>query len=190
MRLAFIILLFCLQAASAQDNEHPFSTVEFSGGILINSNRNLLHQYWEPGKGYFISAGTPFYFGDIEIGMLSIPYKKLSDDVPDFRNYFFFMGLSRDISLPLNISITGGVRFGSNLFKFSDDSLSEYDAIESELGFDLYTSGKIRVFEGLHIKMNADYLGILTKRPIRLFFLSAGVGYEFNTPVWLKEFLR
>lgn len=187
-----IFLFFCLifQLSFAQEDNQLFERIDFRAGILINSNRNLLHQYWKPEKGIFILANAPFYFGNIEAGMFFTPYKRISIKVPDYNNYFFFLGFSKEVQLPLNLSITSGVRFGSDFFSFSDDSLNSYESVESELAIDLFAAGKFNIYKGIHINAGVDYIGIITNRRIRLFFITGGVGYEFSAPEWLRELLR
>jgi len=190
MKLALLISLLFFCNILSQEDKNIFSRIDLSGGVLINSNRNLIHQYWEPGKGFFLLADSPFYLCNIEAGMFFIPYQHKSADIPGYKNYFFFLGFSKEIKLPLNLSIASGLRFGSEFFQFSDNSLSSYEALETEFAADIFASWNMHIYNSFHIIASADYLTIFTGRYIRLLFLSAGLGYYFDMPLWLREVLR
>lgn len=190
MKFTILLIAVLFQLCFAQQYKEPFSSIDIRGGLLINSNRNLLHQYWKPGKGFFISADSPFYFGNIEAGIFYIPFKSLTFEIPDYKNYFFFLGFNKAVTLPFNVSFKSGLKLGSSFFKFADDSLTAYESIESEIGIDFFASLKLQFYEGFHLNTSIDYLGIITNRKIQLLFLSAGIGYEFSTPLWMREFLN
>ena len=178
------------QLLLAAEDPKPFSIFAIRISGAVNSNQNTFHEYWEPGFGAELLLEMPFYLGDIQAGIHIYPYSGRSSYQPDFLSLYIFVGWGLGLRLSPGIQWYNGLQLGSYQMAFDDSDIDESQALESELGVGLNTRFDVNLMNSWSFQAGAVYLHVYTKKPLELIMLTAGVSYTFDTPEWLKEFLK
>lgn len=166
----------------------PFKTLEAGLHGMVNTNRNVFHTFWRPGMGLKGYLGTPFYFGEVQVGIHLLPHTGRQSGSSDFHSILIDLGWGYRLSLPRQLAFITGFAIGSNLMIFVQ--AEGYSKYESELAGSLDLRLSYLVRDRWAINLSSRYQVIFTARPIRLAFLSAGASYLFATPEWLRIFLE
>ena len=183
------IPLFSL-SIQAQSSNEPFSSIIFRLSGTINSNRNTFHSYWSSNGGASLDISMPYYWGEIQGGINLFDYDNKHNEIPDFLSNFIFIGWGANISHYKNINWFNGIRTGIYQMHFDDEDIHETQRTESELGLELYSRLALNINSNWSMHIAASYLRIYTYKRLEFFMLSAGIGFSFNSPPWLKEFFE
>jgi hypothetical protein len=183
------IPLFSLSIQAQSANE-AFSSITFRFSGSINSNRNTFHSYWTPIGGGELNISMPFYWGEIQAGSHLYGYDNKFDDMPDFLSNFIFIGWGFNLSPYKNLNWFNSIRTGTYQMYFDDEDIHETQRTESELGWELYSRLALNINSKWSLHMATSYLRVFTYKRLEFFMLSAGFGYSFNTPSWLKDFFE
>jgi len=138
--LVIFVFLFPLLSNSqlfAEDSDPAFKSVTIRINLLTNTNRNILHSYWQPLLGGEAEVEMPFYAGNIRAGIHLSQFNGRSEMSPDYLVSFFYIGWSGDISLFSNLGWVNGLRFGSYQMRFDDTDINPTQRVESELGMSI-----------------------------------------------------
>ncbi|MFH1195469.1 MAG: hypothetical protein V1720_07130 [bacterium] len=195
IRIKYYYALLALYVMSAQNllaqvDELPFSKIKLSLNLCLPTGYNNLQEYWEPGKGFGGAIQIPIYFGDIDIGLQYLPLKGNRNKYPDTKTFFLSVGWLGKINLPLNFSVSAGIKAGSVVMTFKDDTISTFQRNESELGLAGSAKANWEIFYGFGIEAGIDFITIYTHRKIKYYVISGGLSYSFDSPKWLKEFFE
>ncbi len=174
----------------AENIKEAFESTTLSLEFISNSNHNTFHQYWNPAYGAKIQIEMPFYYGTIQSGVELYPYNGKNERFPDFFSAYFFLGWGKEILVSSGIHCYGGLRVGSYRMSFDDDEINETQIVESELGVGLDSWLKLDISPAWAIHCRLGYLVIYTKKHLEFTMFSAGFSYTFDSPQWLKEFLK
>ena len=169
-------------------NQHAFDSLEIGLQYVTNTNRNVFHEFWEPGNGVVGWLGVPFYYGDVRAGIQLLPYAGKGKGISDFQSSFIYLGWSIRWALPYRFDWFNGLSVGSTIMTF--DSAEGYTRNESELGVTLTSSLRYFVKPRWAFRLSSDYHTIFTNKPIKLTFISVGLSYTLATPSWMKTFLK
>jgi hypothetical protein len=132
----------------------------------------------------------PFYWGTIQGGGHFYPYSGKSEFQPDFFSLFIFIGWGPGLEISGKVRWYNGIKIGSFQMYFDDSDIHESQALESELGVGFNTRFDYILTKSWSIQVGADYLYVYTYKPLELFMINAGLSYTFDSPGWLKEFLK
>ncbi|UCH62561.1 MAG: hypothetical protein JSU77_12310 [Fidelibacterota bacterium] len=185
--LLVLPLLIFLGGLSAQ-TATPFETLNIGLRCVANTNRNVFHDFWAPGRGVDAFIGTPFYYGTVQAGFHTFPFYGRKTDISDFQTVFVYLKWGKRWSLLNELCWFGLVGVGGNIMIFETEW--RYSRYESELGMSLDSGVSYTVHGNMAINFSGSYNIIFTSKQIRLMFLSAGVSYSLSTPGWLKAFLE
>ncbi|NIM19316.1 MAG: hypothetical protein GTO51_02945 [Candidatus Latescibacteria bacterium] len=195
----FFISLFCamLTASGMLPGVNPaqagdakaFDSLEAGLGYVVNTNRNDFHARWKPQWGAEGFIQTPFYYGDVQVGIRVVSYSRRIDGVPDFHSLFVSVGWGKRWDLPYNLEGFVGFSVGSDQMIFEEEDLSG-SKLETESGTSFNARLSYPIYGKWAFNMSGNYTVILTQRRIKLAFLSAGISRSFSLPDWIKEFLR
>ena len=185
--------LFCLiilQIISTKTySQKPFEKI----GVNFSYNRNLsiddLKEYWEIDYGGSINLDTPFYFGQVGLG---IDYTKFSSKnvvQPDFNSLFISMKFSKKLELFLETKLSAGIKFGTYLMLFDDNNATDFESTESELAIGAQVKYEIPITMSLSVFASTDFTTVFTNKRLKLWDASAGLLYEFDSPEWFREFM-
>jgi hypothetical protein len=185
----FAALQLIPAAVPAQARARPFETLDLSLAVLGDINRGALHRWWSPGPALALGLTTPFYLGDLELGLQYAHPSALRDDVPGFRSLFVYAGWGGGRRLGAGFTAGGGLRVGIMAMRFDGDTLPDYRASESELGVAGRAALRWMPAGSWFAESSVSYQSVLTHRRMEQVFLAAGVGRRFATPAWLRDFL-
>ena len=190
-----IILLFLTQLFPnlylfAEDSDPAFKTVNFRLNLLTNTNRNLLHQYWEPTFGGEEEVNMPFYAGKIKAGLQLDQFNGKIENYPDYLVTFFYLGWGVDISLFSHLSWINGVRLGSYQMRFDDTDINPTQRVESELAVGIDTGLNFNLSARWMGHIGLGYVAVYTYKKIELLNLSIGISFIIECPSWLREILK
>jgi hypothetical protein len=166
-----------------------FETLEVRASATQNVNRNFLHTRWQRGFGLDGSVTTPFYLGYLEGGGSFHRYRVAEPvRVPGFDALHLFAGwgLRGDVG---RLRVEGGLRLGNYRMTF-DESTFAGVRTESELVLSGRARMAVQVAGPLSLYVAGDYLKVYTFLRLKLWYASAGLSYRFQTPGWMKTFLR
>ena len=178
------------QILFAEDAKESFESMTLGLECVSNLNRNTFHQYWDPAYGAKISIEMPFYYGTIHSGVELYPYNGKNESFPDFFSAYFFLGWSKDIQVSSGIYWYNGLRVGSYRMSFDDDEINETQVVESELGVGLDSWLKLDLSSAWSVHCRICYLVVYTHKHLKFTMFSAGFSYTFDSPQWLKEFMK
>jgi hypothetical protein len=178
------------QILFAEDTKESFESMTLGIDCISILNHNTFHQYWDPAIGAKISIETPFYYGDIRSGVELYPFNGKNESFPDFFSAYFFLGWGKYFQVSSGLHWYNGLRVGSYRMSFDDDEIDETQVVESELGFGFDSGLKLNISSNWAIHGQFYYLVVYTKKHLEFTMFSAGCSYTFDSPQWLKEFLK
>lgn len=182
------------EAAAAEtptrDAADPFEYIRPRAGPGADVYRGDLQEFWRPGPVLEVGAETPFYLGSLEAGLMLGSHDARPSDLPDFDTRYLYVGWGIEHPLPLGVTWRNGARIGFLNMKFDTEAVPPPGRDESEIGIGATTTLR-RAFVGRwHVSASARYRTVYTRRRLHQLFLSVAVGRSFDTPGWLRDFLR
>lgn len=184
------VLFFYTNVSRAGEQNQPFSTIAIKLNALTNLNRNTFHNYWSPLYGGELSVELPFYAGCIEGGMHLYPYNGKSEAQPDFLSNYLFVGWGAEIEIISFLTWWNKFRIGNYQMHFDDEDINITQRTESELSIGLNSSLVLKIDDAWKLNLDFTYLKVFTAKRMELSFLGAGLSYEFETPEWIRDFMK
>lgn len=181
------VLLLMVDSPQAQSRE-AFDSLEIGVQYVVNTNRNVFHDFWAPGRGIDAFIETPFYYGAVQAGLHAFPFYGQETSISDFQTVFVYLKWGLRWSLLNKLDWFNHISIGSNIVIF--DKAQGYSRYENELGMGLDSGVSYPVYKNIAINFSGSYNVIFTHKQIKLAFLSAGMSYSLSTPGWLKAFLE
>lgn len=184
------LLLFVLPAGnvSGAGNESPFDTLEIGLKYVVNTNRNVFHDYWTPGQGVDVSIATPFYYGIVQAGVQAFPFYARDKGISDFQDIYVYLNWGLRWSPVYKLEWLNYIGVGSHIMVFEREV--DYERYESELGLCLGTGVSYPVRQNLEVYLAGCYNLIFTHKRIELLFLLVGISHSLAMPSPLKAFLE
>jgi len=174
----------------AENTDKTFQSATFRINLVTNINRNTLHQYWNPLLGGEAEIETPFYAGEIRVGLHLYQFNGKTDDYPDYLVGFFYIGWGVEIPLISQLGWFNGIRLGSYQMGFDDTDINPTQRVESELAVGIDTGLNLKLSSRWQGHVGIGYIAVFTQKKIELLNLSVGISYTINSPDWLREFLK
>lgn len=184
-----------LQAAcysQINDTSEVFNSVILEIKVSENTNRNLIHHFWDVNTGAGLSISSEFYMGELGLGVDYISFNKKSVELPDFKSLFFFLSWKNKVLLfyDLYFFIKGKAGIYNFIFERIDDSIHEGLLNESEITLGVSGGISYKAVKGLNISFSVSHIKVFTNERINLVFINAGLSKTFNMPSWLKDILK
>ncbi len=185
-----LFLLISFSKSSAQDRS--FDDISIGLTFSNNFNEETLHDFWKPGNSYEAYLRTPISFGNIQAGISFLSFKSKNTEQPDFDGTFFYLQWDKEIFTVSDFEFNAGIKFGMFRMVFDKTELyyGEDEIQEHEIFAGLAASANYKLTQSAGLSLSASYNSILTHKKINLFFVGAGFYYTFDTPLWLKDFLK
>lgn len=183
----FPFLLSTNALVFAQESEIPFSKLNIGLNIGRGKNTSFIENYWEIKNTLGLSAEMPFYYGSISGGVLILPYSSKTNEKPDFRSLFIYLGLGKSIKLPFNTSFYAGLKLGNYSMTFDDDTINVNLKTESEFAAAFVSRFSATLLPNTNLNIGGDIIKVFTKNNMSVFHLSAGISYSFDSPAWIRE---
>ena len=181
------ILLLMVDSPHAQSME-AFDSLEIGVHYVVNTNRNVFHDFWAPGRGIDAFIATPFHYGSVQAGFQVFPFYGREMVFSDFQTVFVYLKWGMRWSLLNKLDWFNHIGVGSNIMIFEKGW--GYNRYENELGMGFDSGVSYPVYKNIAINFSGSYNIIFTRKRIKLAFLSAGMSYSLSTPGWLKAFLE
>lgn len=191
-KIILLIILFTIpQLSFAQkDSAAAFNSIDLFAGLNININEGDLSEYWNPGKGISVNITTPFYAGTIGIGVDALFFNSKSNNQPDYKSFFINLSWMQGIKIYDPAELRLGVKFGSYNMLFAENNQSEFETNESELAIAAAGTLQIRLYKKLYLNICPELLTVFTNKRMKLFNISTGLSYSFDSPLWIKRILE
>lgn len=189
-----IVTCYALSVLTYAQGSHN-TTNQSSDKIIIglqytnNFNKNEFHEFWDPSYGIRGFVSTSFHFGRLESGLKLMSFETKDITIPEFFSWFIYLGWGIDFKILKDLRIHNGVNLGSFQMNFEDEETEQGLRNESELGLEYSLRISYPTFDKLNINVEVNFLKIFTNQNINLWYISAGAGYSFDTPKWIKDFL-
>lgn len=193
----FTILLLGCSSVMAQ--QKAFEEIRVVFNYQQNTNQNDFHDYWSGKDAFGIDLETPFYAGDFFISGRYANFSNLSEEVPAFQNYQFNVGwgLRREIFPQMEV----GASVGGIFAMYDYDGITEEQwrwayghlgttSSENETGFIFSGDLSYDFFEHWGVRLSANRTIVYTNKKIKLNYVGVGIYRVFQTPNWLREFLK
>lgn len=187
-----LLILFFISAIDSTAQNNDLERFDAGINVSLNSNKTVLHNYWKPGNVYGAYFKFHLSFALVQTGVSFVPFDSKNTIQPNFDGTFLYAQLEKVIFTIDNFTINAGVRFGFFRMVFESTSLyhTEDEMQEHEIFAGLVSSVNYKFTENLGINLDVNYSSILTRKKINLIFIGTGIYYSFNTPQWLKDFLK
>lgn len=178
-----------LLPAQEPDRE-PFDSLTVVLRGVTNVNRNLFHDFWDPGAGVELGAESPFYAGRVELGLQFQPFSARRPAQPDFLSWYAYVGWGIDARVPFGLVWYNGLRVGTYAMRFDTERVVSETRTEQELAAALTSRLRVPLGSGWAFDGSTRYRVVFTRRRVELLFVTLGVARSFGTPGWLQDFLR
>jgi hypothetical protein len=190
--LFFLLLFLSFGFSNSFAQDRSFDEISIGLNFSNNFNKETLHDYWKPGNSYEAYLRTPIQFGNVQAGLLYTSFKSKNTEQPDFKGTFIYLQWDKEIFTKSNFEINAGIKFGMFRMVFDKTELyyGEDEIQEHEIFAGLAVSANYKLTQNAGFSLSANYNSILTHKKINLFFVGAGFYYTFDTPLWLKDFLK
>jgi len=184
-----VLGLAAVAPLAGQQRPAPFETLGVTLAAVGNLNRNSFHDTWDPGLGVAAAIELPFYAGHAELGGEQLTFDSRVPGVPGFRARYLVVGWGLETPVRRRFRWRNGLRLGSYMMRFDDESLPDDRRHESEVGLELGSRLGWSPVGRWQLSVAGQYRLILTEPTIRHVYLTAGVTRTFGTPQWLRDFL-
>ncbi|MEX2600312.1 MAG: hypothetical protein WD355_01610 [Balneolaceae bacterium] len=169
--------------------QSPFETSTLGAGFSTHLTDSELTEYWSRGTGFAVWWRTPFYLGELELHAARLPYISKEPEVqPGLTNIQTSMTWGIPVRIGSRITLFGGILIGNSFFYQTGKGPFEYPESEFSAGF----SGRLtlRLTDRTTLQARLQQTRIYTYHRIDDRRLTVGLEYRFDTPGWLKSFLR
>ncbi len=188
---AIVVILIITGHYHAQEKStNAFSEFTIEAGYTNNLSSGDIEEYWESGNAAAFSISTPFYFGTVGIGIDASIFESKLKGRPDFKTFFINLSWMKGIRLLGFSQLNAGVKVGSYNMLFDDNNLTEFESNESELAVSAIAQYDTEVVEELRIYLRPEFLTVFTNKRLKLFIITAGLSYTFNSPQWIRDILE
>jgi len=189
-RISIILIFLSLVNVADSAIAGPYDKSALNISYLHNTNRDLYHRYWKPAHGTDISFKSNFHFGNLEFGAGYARHEGLESETVEFSSFFIYTGWNYGLPVTDRFSLTGGARVGSFIMRFDDDLTSIEGKTEMELGLEFMIGSEIAISDRIGLNHSFRHRIVYTRNKIELTYLAIGLTYNFDSPAWLKGFLK
>ncbi len=186
---ALLLALLAAPTAAAQARPLPFERVTITLGVVGTLDRGRLDGLWRPDLGGEIALRSPFYLGQVEIGMDRTDFVARRSDLPQYTAWYVFAGWSLDQPLAGPVRWSPALRLGGYGMLFDGDDVPEHRESESELAADLISRLSLTVGRNWELSLAGGYRTVFTDPEIHLLSAAVRFGRELAMPGWLRDFL-
>ena len=188
--LSLLLILGSLHPVSAQD---AFERISFkvTGTKLFSGNE--LMRSWSPSAGIGFEVSTPSYFGNLEAGIRYVRYDELDFENSGFHSHYVFGGWYYSYLASPELTIEPGIRLGNRFMLHDEDKFYDdyrFSREESEFTYEAYfrIQQQIGTYSGIYVSVS--YNRTVFNIPYSSIIGTIGFSTSFNSPSWLKRFLR
>lgn len=194
-RFIFMIMILIMSPGSGvtesrAQSDQAFKCTTLSLQGFYNTNANEFHQFWHPGQGLGIAVTFPFYLGQFMAETNALEFHGRNSSITDFRTFQIYAGWGQSVTILPRVKWLNGIALGNNFMVFAAGDASRGVKTESEFGLTLKSQLDYFIGPNWSVTAGLQRQLLFTYKRIRLTFVSLAFSYSFNTPHWLKEFMR
>ena len=177
---------------SAQEKESAFETISLGAGYSHNIYSGKFDDFWEPGFSAKFYITTDYYFGNLELGIQYGVFDKDEFSFRTFSSIYYYLGWTYDFQLTEFLTLNSGLQVGIDEYRFERLFPSDNENLltEREFGAALEVKFISEIYSETEIFFGVSARRIFTARRIDLLYINVGLAHGFETPAWLKDFLR
>jgi len=165
-----------------------FQTIRFAiGPVVIPFQRNV--SGWESSPGIGFSAFTPFFRGELLLGVTAIRWETTEIERPDFLALHLFGGWSLSTPERFPVKIASGFKVGNYFMAFDSNQIAG-ERNESELAMSLVVSIRRTLYRNLEGFAEGEATRVFTLPKMDLVGLRVGLSLKVGAPAWLKTVAR
>lgn len=172
---------------SAQDTDEAFSNIRFGFNVTSNVSQNTFNEYWDAQYAPELFLTMPFYWGEVEVNAGFFRYDGRGEEM-NFNSILGWLGWGKSVQVTNNLNLFAGFLIGNNYISFEDDGFLKKG--ESELTAGLYSRASYEVGKQWQVHFSASRTRIFTYHRIDMTHVSLGLSRRFDSPDWLKTFLK
>lgn len=183
---------FLLPAPVYRAQDSSFQKLSIGFSFSRNVNKTSLDEFWNKYNQYGALVRSPFYSGNIEIGFSYTPFTSKNFEQPDFKLLMYYIQWDKPLFNSSIFEAAVGCKIGLSqmIFEETDEISNSSDIYEHEILAGIIASLRYNISSEVQLDLKVNYVSILTKKTINLFYTGAGVCYTFDTPKWLRDFLK
>jgi hypothetical protein len=187
--LCCVILIYTSVFAQEKETE-AFSKIAIEAQFTRSVSINDLDEFWEMKYGAKFNFNSPFYFGFIGIGIDYNKFSSFNQIQPNFSSVFISLNLTQKAELFFNTKLFAGIKFGSFIMMFDTSDETEFESTESEMAIGAIFGYQVPLSNKLSIISSTNFTTVFTNKKLKIWNISAGLVYEFDSPIWFKEFMN
>lgn len=193
VQICCALVLAALVRAGAQTTPDggPFSHVSVRAGVLRQTTDTRLAQLYSPATGWAAEVSMPADLGELAVAVERATFRSIGPSPhPDFHGTVGMLKwrMSSPAIGPLTAAV--GLHAGVMQFSFQDTVIAAGLRKEREMLFGVNAVANVRLTSRVSAFAAAEYTHVWLHVPVHLTPLSAGLGYTFATPGWLRDFLQ
>jgi hypothetical protein len=186
--LLFLLFGALLTTSLSAQTGQPFQQLEIGAQYSLNTNHNEFHQYWQSQDAWHFYTSSPFYWGQIQVGIHYQPFSAINAE-SNFQNIYIYSAWGVQLELPLQLRWFNSLGFGTVIMHFNAEN-SPHLRYENELAISFHTNMTVPIFRGFTVNLAAWHQIIYTYKQIGLSYLSIGCSFRLNTPKFIKNILQ
>jgi len=180
-----LVFAWAPNVVHAQD---PFETIRISAGAGIPTYTNNFTSWTSP-FGVGLVADTPFFVGELELGLHVAQWDSGFSNVPNFNSALIFGGWAVSSSPLRAIQLSSGLRIGNYFMAFDSQQVSG-ERNESEFALSPFVRIRTSLLGRLEGFVEAQATRVFTDPRLDFVQVSTGLSLTFDAPDWLKEMLE
>lgn len=172
----------------AQETRKAFETIRFGMGGLTAFHAVHLDS-WTSDYGGSVSASTPFYVGEIQLGVAAHPWRSNDPNLPDFISALVFGGWFVSTTPKNAVKASAGVRIGNYFMAFDSPQISG-ERNESEFAATPFLSVRRTFIKNIEGFVEVSVSRVFTSPRPEMASVSTGLMVSFDSPRWLTSILK
>lgn len=176
------------ETQEAQETRETFETIRFGVGGLTAFHAVHLDS-WTSDYGGSVSASTPFYVGEIQLGIAAQPWRSNDPNLPDFISALVFAGWLVSTTPKNAVKASAGVRVGNYFMAFDSPQISG-ERNESEFAVTPFLNVRRTFINNIEGFVEVSASRVFTSPRLDMATVSTGLMISFDSPGWLKSILK
>jgi len=172
----------------SDSNAEDFKSIKLFAGTSHTHYNREFSSCWKDITPIIFQIETNYFYFDVTASFSYSHFESKSPQITNFHSARADLLISYPVPVFNFAQLNLGVKAG-NFFMFFDNE-NKYAGRESELFTAADISIQTKIVKNLLAKISYEYGMVFTLRRITCSQISLAIGYAFNTPHIIKEFLK
>ena len=176
----------------SQPNETQSSSFERIT-LVVGTTLPVADSYqslWAVQPGAFVRVSTNVFGGQAHLAVQGYNNDNGPDPLPDFLALQAEAGWGYAIPLPSGSYLTSGAHLGALQFRFRENEQFREVQDETEVTAGVFARAGAPLFGPIEGFAEFHWTRVFTAEPIYITKAQLGLGLNFSSPKWLRQFLR